>query len=478
LSTILLITSAKKPTRWSYWSYPPLGLGYIASYLIKYHGADRVKIVERPFEYDIKKLIKKYKPDIVGISNTTQEYNTACKLAEEIKKIDKNILVVTGGHHISALPKTLSKDIDIGVIGEGEETFTEIVKAHEKGDISELDKIKGIVYWKNNQLSMTEKRRLIQPLDKIPFPARNLMKIGNYTHMLSSRGCPYHCIYCSSSKFWSSCRFHSPEYVVEEIKEIIYKFGVRSIHFTDDLFIAQKKRVEQISKLIKDEKINEIVEFHCLVRSNLLDEEIIKHLKKMNIVALSMGFETGCESVLSRIKRNTVTVQQNRDALKLARKYNMRVDGLFMIGAPNEAKDQMIETLRFIKENQLTSAQINVMIPYPGTDIWEYAKSRNLVSEEMDWDYLDMDFVGNNEKFIVIDNALSRQELNEMYFKIKNATGQKKSLSERSKDQILQAFHSGVLPATTRAIHSLNTPDALLASGYKILKKFGLTRVI
>jgi len=478
MSSILLMAASKKPNLYSYWSYPPLGLGYIASYLREYYGVNRIKIVERPFEYDINNLIKRYKPNIVGISNTTQEYNTACAIASEIKKIDKSILVVTGGHHISALPNTLSKDIDIGVIGEAEETFTEIVKAHEKGDPSEFDKIQGIIYWKNKQLSRTEKRPLIKNLDKIPFPARDLMKIGTYTHLLSSRGCPYRCIYCSSSKFWSSCRFHSPEYVVEEIKEIIYRFGVRSIHFTDDLFIAQKKRVEKISKLIKKEKINEIAQFNCLARANLLNEEVIKHLKQMNIVALSFGFETGCENVLNRIKRGTVTVQQNKDALKLAKKYGMAVDGLFMIGAPNETKEEMLETYRFIKENPLNTAQINVMVPYPGTDIWEYAKSRNLVSEDMDWDLFDMDFVQNNDEFIVIDNAVTRHELNEMYFKIKKATQEKQNFIGRYKNKFLEAFHLGVLPSTIKAIHSLNTPDHLLASGYRVLKKIGLARVL
>ncbi len=259
MSSILLIAASKKPNRYSYWQYPPLGMGYIASYLRKYHGTQRIKIVERLFEYNINTLVKRYKPDIVGISSTTQEYNTACEIAAELKKIDRNILVVVGGHHISSVPNSLAKDIDIGVIGEAEETFTEIVRAHEKGDPSQFEKINGIVYWKNGQLSMTEKRNLIQPLDKIPFPARDLMKISFYTHMLSSRGCPYRCIYCSSSKFWNSCRFHSPQYVVNEIKEIISKFHVKQIHFTDDLFIANKKRVEEIAKLIKKERINEIV---------------------------------------------------------------------------------------------------------------------------------------------------------------------------------------------------------------------------
>ncbi len=198
----------------------------------------------------------------------------------------------------------------------------------------------------------------------------------------------------------------------------------------------------------------------------------------MNIVALSMGFETGCESVLNNIKRGTVTVQQNKAALELARKYNMSVDGLFMIGSPDETKADMMETYRFIKENRLTTAQLNVMVPYPGTEIWEYAKSRNLVSEQMDWDYLDMDFVENNEKFIVIDDAVSREELNEMYFKIKNATREKMTLSRRLKNQVLDAFYVGVLPSTTKAIHSLNTPDSLLSSGYKVLKRFGLARII
>lgn len=138
----------------------------------------------------------------------------------------------------------------------------------------------------------------------------------------------------------------------------------------------------------------------------------------------------------------------------------------------------MLETYRFVKENPLNTAQLNVMIPYPGTDIWGYAKSRNLVSEDMDWDSFDMDFEQNNDKYIVIDDAVSRQELNRMYFKIKNAMQKKLPFLRRSSNLVMEAFHAGILPSATKTIHSLNAPDSLLASGYRILKKVGLARLV
>jgi hypothetical protein len=121
---------------------------------------------------------------------------------------------------------------------------------------------------------------------------------------------------------------------------------------------------------------------------------------------------------------------------------------------------------------------LNVMVPYPATDIWEDAKGRGLVSENMDWDRLNMDFVQNNDKFIVIDDAVSKQELNNMYYLIKNVTKEKISFSRRSKNKLLDASHMGVVPFTVKTLHTMNPPDSLLSSGYRILKKFGIAKIV
>lgn len=455
MTRLLLIWAVRRQNEWSYVPRPALGLGYIASYLRKYHDPINITIIERSYEYDINDLVKKYKPDIVGISSTTQEYSAAIMIAEKVKEIDNNILVVIGGHHITALPKHLTRNMDIGILGEGEETFDEVIRQYENNNLCEPDKILGIVYWKNGNITDTKRRDLIRPIDKIPFPARDLLEIEKITHMMTSRGCPYQCIYCSSSSFWGSYRFHSPEYVIGEIKELVYKYKVKEIQIEDDLFIANRKRVERISKLIQDEGISENVTFQCLCRANLLNEDIMKCLKSMNVQNICIGTETGSERILCTIKMGSVTIQQNIDALKLAKRYGIRTHGFFMIGAPDESKEDMLETYKFIKENSMDSGQISVMVPYPGTEIWNYAKGKNLVSEDMNWDIFDMDFIKNNKEYIIINDVVSREDMIDIFLKIKREIEQKRSFYLRNRDRLISIYRGDVKPLYAQLTRSL-----------------------
>ncbi len=428
MTNILLIIAVKKPNKFSSYQKIPLGVGYIASYLSKYNKPAEINIIERSFEYDIHDLIKKYSPDVVGISSTTQNYNSACLIATQVKAIDSKILVVIGGHHITALPQNLNKAMDVGVLGEGEETFSEIIRAYEKNGSSGpvLDEISGIVFWKEGKIAVTNKRNLIKPLDNIPFPARDKFTIGKEVNILTSRGCPYKCNYCAAGSFWNTVRFHSPEYVVAEIKDIISKHDVNAISIDDDLFIADPKRVKEISRLIQEEGINKKVHFFCHCRANLLNEEIAGHLKSMNVEKIGIGFETGSENILNRIKKGSVTIQQNANALRIAKKYGFTVHGYFMMGMPDETKDEILETYEFIRVSPIDSFDLSVMIPFPATEVWDYAKSRNLVNDDMNWDLLDMDFVENNKEYLILDDKVSKKDLNKLYFKIKNEINNKR----------------------------------------------------
>lgn len=445
---ILLISAVRKPTDWNFIPKPALGLGYIASYLRKYNDITQIKIIERSYEYDTEDLIKKYKPDIIGISSTSQEYNAACSIANKVKDIDKDILAIIGGHHITALPSCMARSMDIGILGEGEETFSEIVKLYEKDNLDDdkLEKVAGIIYWKNENQIMTKRRDLIRPLDNIPFPARDLLKIDKKSSIFTSRGCPYDCIYCSAAGFWHSFRYHSPEYTIKEIKELVDKYQVTTIDLEDDLFIVPQKKVEQLSRLVREEGIADKVIFTCLCRANLLNEEIVKCMKEMNIQYVSIGFESGSESVLQRIKKGSVTVQQNRDAIKLLKKHGIGVHGFFLIGSPDETNDEMLETCKFIRDNPINSAKISVMVPYPGTDVWNYAKSKNIVSENMNWDSFDMDFIENNDKYLIIDDAISKEDLIDMFLRLKNEAQHKLPFHVRHYRRLRHIYNIKIIP--------------------------------
>lgn len=399
---------------------PPLGLGYIASYLRKYHDTVEFNIISRSYEHNIHEIVKEFKPNVVGISSTTENYNTACLIANITKEIDSGILTIIGGAHITALPQNLKDTMDVGVLGEGEETFSEIIKAYESNTLNEstFGKIPGIVFWKEKQILVTEKRNLIKSIDLLPFPSRDLYEQNQWATIITSRGCPFKCIFCAKP-YWSTVRFHSPQYVVNEIKELVSKYNVKSIRIVDDLFIADKKRVKEISRLIQEAGIEKKVDFFCQCRSDLIDEEIIEVLKSMNVNEIAIGLESGSESVLKRIKKGSVTVQQNLVSIELMKKYNINILGYFMIGAPDETMDEIIETFEFIKNSPIDYFSISVMIPFPGTEIWDYAKSRNLVNENMDWDSFEWD-LKNNKKYLIIDDAVPKKDLIQMYFKMTN----------------------------------------------------------
>lgn len=389
---------------------PPLGLGYLASSLREKFGADLFdfKIIDR----DIKDEIKKFKPDIVGISCVSLNYNFAKQYAEIAKKFKVPVLI--GGIHISILPKTLTKDMDIAVIGEGEEAIKDLFSVYlEKGKFpkKDLHEIKGIAFWEGNKIVQTEIRPPLKNMDSIPIPARDLMKIEKCTHVFSSRGCPYRCVFCASSRFWNSTRFFSAKYVVAEIKYLYDTYGVREVDFWDDLFIVSKPRIKEMIKLMRKEKLLGKVTFFCAVRSNLIDESMAKLLKKMNVKGISMGLESASPRILNYLKGDTINVRDHNRAIRIFRKYGIEVSASFIIGSPDETREEIMQTYEFVKKSKLRGVTISVFTPLPGTPVWEYAKKKGLVSEKMDWSDLNMDFIENYKEAIILSETLSRDEI-------------------------------------------------------------------
>lgn len=393
---------------------PPLGLGYLVSSLRKEFGYDYIKfkIVDR----DIEEEINKFKPDIIGITSVTQNYNKAIEYAKIAKRYD--LPVIMGGVHISALPSTLTNDMDVGVIGEGEETIIDLFNLfEEKGylDKNELEKIDGICFRRKDKLIVTKKRNPIQPLDSIPMPDRDLFTIKKSTYMFTSRGCCYRCTFCASSRFWGKVRFFSAEYVVNEIKHLIKKYNVEYIEFWDDLFIIDKNRLRQMLELLKKEDILGKVSFSCNVRSNLVDDEMVQLLRQINVTSVGMGLESGSPNTLEYLKGRNISIKDHINAVETLRRYGMGIHASFIIGSPKESREDILQTFRFIKENRLNSFDIYVLTPFPGTPVWDYAKTRNLVCEDMNWDILNVNFGENHDNAIILSEMLSKEEIYELF---------------------------------------------------------------
>ncbi|MBU2631385.1 MAG: B12-binding domain-containing radical SAM protein [Proteobacteria bacterium] len=386
----LLLVNAIDITRSVETVYPPLGLAYLSSALKMQFTDIQIKIIDR----DIDAVVKSFQPDAVGVSAVSQNYGKAIEVGELCRFLQ--IPVFIGGVHITLLPESLSKVFDFGVFGEGEETIVDIIDYLSKGGVSgssEMEDIKGIILHAENGIKLTEPRPIISDLDSIQLPDRELLNIpiGQNTYLFTSRGCPYKCTFCASTRFWNKVRWFPAEYVVNEIEEIIKKYRPQAISFYDDLFTGNIKRLERIVELICEKGIHKKVKFGFSCRANLVNERLIEILQPLKISMVCMGLESGCQRTLEYLKGGGVTVEQNQRAVELFSKADINAQGTFVIGSPDESEEEILQTLSFIKKSRLNLFEVYVLSPFPGTPIWETAKKMNLVSNSMDWKKLAVD---------------------------------------------------------------------------------------
>lgn len=446
---------------------PPLGLAYLPAYLRKYLGFDGT-VLELSEEGSFED-IKKHQPDIVGFSCVTRDYSKIRNLAGRVKE-ELGIPTLLGGHHITPIPHTLHPEFDLAVIGEGEQTMLELIELYARDGgwrPENLRGVRGIAYPEKGRAVVTPPHELIEPLDRIPFPARDLMDMEKYTSPVydwsfikplriasvsTSRGCPYKCVYCTASVFWQKYRGFSAPYVVEELKILLEHYPVDVIYIADDLFIGDKARLRQIVELIREAGINREVRFWANARANLVDDEVCSLLKEMNLWHIAFGFESFSEPVLKFLKKGTVSVEQNKRAFALAKEYGFDVEGNFMVGSPLEKKEDMLKTYNFIKNNDLDSFGVQVTTPLPGTELWDMAKTRGLVSENMDFDCLynfnPITYIDNYDRYkhFLMTEEVSREEFLKIYRKFQVLQLKKGRYNKLAFSEVLsKAFWKAVL---------------------------------
>lgn len=348
---------------------------------------ESAKDKNHPLWREAKKVISDFKPDLAGISVWTTFAASSFTLASLCKDYDKHLPVVMGGPHVSIRYEEVMRicpSADFLVRGEGERTLAELARTI-AGEGKELKDLAGISYRENGKTIHNPKREFIDDLDCLPFPARDLLlNKASYDSedmglLMTSRGCPYGCSYCATSIWERKTRCRSIDNVIAEIKQIIAGHGTRQFAFKDDSFTVSRKRVlEFCDKLIRQ---NISISWDCNTRVNLIDEELLVKMKKAGCNSIKVGIETGSEKILRLINKK-ISFEDCRRAAGLFRKVGIHWTGYFMMGLPSETREDILQTLRFMKELDPDYASFSVYEPFPGTELFNIGVEKGLVQPD------------------------------------------------------------------------------------------------
>lgn len=385
--------------------HPPLGLAYIAAWLEKYkyevkivdalaEGANQIR-AKGAFTHigltdnQIKKAIIEANPAIVGISVMFTAFAAdAFRVAKIAKEVNKKIRVVIGGAHVSIDPKAALKDknIDFAIQGEGEIAFLKLLKAIESGAGEE--KVAGLTFRKGKKIFQNPPGAFIKNLDVLPFPARHLLPMHLYgrerspfvmrnpsTGIVSSRGCPGRCVYCSIHAVWGhSWRGRSAKNVVDEIEILAKEYGIREIHFQDDSVSVDRKRLMGICDEIIKRKIDVRWTTPNGIAHWTLDEPLLRKMKKSGCYRVTFGIESG-NLEMRRWVGKPYSLEQARRITLFANRIGMWTLATNIIGFPYESKKQIDDTIKFAVNSDVDFALFYRLGPRPGTPVYDVFKS-------------------------------------------------------------------------------------------------------
>ncbi|MEN9625935.1 MAG: hypothetical protein RL557_263 [archaeon] len=366
---------------------PPLGLAYIAGYL-RANGVE-IQVLDlaalRYQDDQARAAISASGADLVAMAATTNTIMEAYNLAKITKKVLPHAKIAVGGPHPTMEPiRTLKEcaELDFCIISEAEETMLELSRALE--DNTSVKNILGISYrdeQENGLVKVTPTRPLIQDLDKLAFPARDLLPLNKYwtpgvrrypfATMMTSRGCPYSCTFCSNFRTQGKqFRFRSPENVVAEIGELVNKYGVKEINIIDDNFTFMPGRVKEICNLLIERKYDVILKTGNGIRADRVSLPMLRHMKKAGFYLVAFGIESGNPEILKKMRKGE-TREQIKQAVNWAKQAGLITEGFFMFGNEGEGPKEMRETIEFAKELDLNIAQFQVYTPVPGSPLYE-----------------------------------------------------------------------------------------------------------
>lgn len=363
----------------------PLNIAYLAAFLDKRGTANRIldmRIYPNPYRL-LEEVISEQSPRIVGISAFTSEAENARKIARLVKELNRKITTVIGGSHASALPEDLLKEeasFDLLVHGEGEITFAEIIERIESG--SDLCDVEGIAYRDGERIVVNPRRKLIESLEDLPFPARDKLEMdkyipspgtGNYmrlptTGIMASRGCPYRCNYCSKGVWGETIRFRSIENVLSEIEHCIEKYRIYDFRFYDDGLTLPQWELKRFCESLIRQGLK--ITWNCYSRVNHVDQEKLRLMKEAGCYHIKYGIEFGTEKAI-QLANKKATLQQARDTVRWTKEAGIECKGNFMLGIPGETIDDCHQTVLFAIELSPDLATFYPFDLFPGSQFYK-----------------------------------------------------------------------------------------------------------
>jgi radical SAM superfamily enzyme YgiQ (UPF0313 family) len=414
----MLKVTLVNPLQSARYPQPPLGLAIIAAVLEK--EGHRVTVLDA----NALGLTPEALPslaagaDVIGLTAMTPTIGAAMESARYLKKANPDLTIVLGGAHGTLLPdETLAAapEIDIIVRGEGEATAVELLRTLEARQ--PLENIAGISYRRDGRIASNAARTTLTDMDALPYPAYHLLPWRKYrphpphglarpfAAIVTSRGCPYRCAYCSKPIFGSKFRAQSAERVVDEVAYLQEKFGIREIAFYDDIFTLDKKRALAVAEGIIRRGIK--VVWTCEARVNLVDKELLIAMKRAGCYAVAYGLESASPAILDTLHKD-ITPEQVETAVRITREAGIQTVGYLMLGSPGETPETIRQTIALAKRLKLDFAQFAVTTPFPATELYKiYTQERQ---ETIPWE--SFVYAGDNRLTPVFESQdLSRDDL-------------------------------------------------------------------
>jgi radical SAM superfamily enzyme YgiQ (UPF0313 family) len=425
---ILLVNPPYRRLRGVGAPYFPLGLGYLATALIRaghkvkiyngevprskeehleYKGGDLSSIMSSYQQYverlddddfsvwqEFRKSLREFEPDVVGISVRTPMLSSALKLNQFVKEWRSDCPIIWGGSHSTIMQEESMalSEVDYLVYGEGEKTIVELADAIEKN--KDFSSIPGI-YYKNEsgEVIKNNPREYVEDLDELSMPARDavfdedLYDPGTYADLMGSRGCPFLCSYCSAHSMWSrKVRYRSIPDIIEEVKILRNKYDCEIVRFLDDSFTLNRSWVEELCHALIKENLD--LKWGCLTRVNLIDEKLLKLMIKAGCYRIDVGVESGSPRILKMMRKN-ISLKDVLIAAKLFDKHGIDWTAFFIVGFPYETREELQETADFMKKINPYRIVLSSFTPYPATEDHARAKELGVLPEKIEWGLLD-----------------------------------------------------------------------------------------